>query len=81
VVCCPVGTGGTMAGIISSLKEDQKAIGFSVLKAPGYLEQEIKNLLLNLPTFQFSTFEINEGYHFGGYAKHTPELLQFIENF
>ena len=71
-ICCPVGTGGTIAGIISSLKKNQKAIGFSVLKG---LE------------FPFSSpSPLQEGdivtdYHFGGYAKHTPELLKFIDDF
>lgn len=44
-VCCPVGTGGTIAGIISSLNENQKAIGFSVLKDGGFLKAEVEKLL------------------------------------
>ena len=67
-VCCPVGTGGTLAGIISSLRENQKAIGFSVLKG------------LSLTSKVSKTFEVRD-YHFGGYAKHTPKLLKFIDNF
>ena len=71
-VCCPVGTGGTLAGVISSLKGDQKAIGFSVLKGVEFSA---------LTSKIFETFEIRADYHFGGYAKHTPELLNFIAEF
>lgn len=78
-ICCPVGTGGTLAGIISSLRTTQKAIGFSVLKEGGFLNKEVEKLL----TFPFPSSKgtINTAYHFGGYAKHTPELLKFISDF
>lgn len=67
LVCCPVGTGGTLAGISSSLKGKQKAIGFSVLKGVDFV--------------QTSEVWINSNYHFEGYAKHTPELLKFLDDF
>ena len=70
-VCCPVGTGGTLAGIISSLKNGQRAIGFSVLKGFAPTAPTTKVL---------ETFVVGD-YHFGGYAKHTPELLKFISDF
>lgn len=76
-VCCPVGTGGTLAGIISSLKQNQKALGFSVLKDKGYLKSEVQKLL----AFQKNNWSIRTEYHFGGYAKNTHELLQFIADF
>ena len=80
-VCCAVGTGGTIAGIISSLKGDQKAIGFSVLKDGKFLEEEIIKLLSS-PLFSLEKdISIQTDYHFGGYAKHTPELLKFISDF
>jgi 1-aminocyclopropane-1-carboxylate deaminase len=71
-VCCPVGTGETLAGIVSSLKEKQQAIGFPVLKTSKVFK-----------TFEvFSgSWSLNLDYHFGGYAKHTPELLKFIFDF
>ena len=75
-VCCPVGTGGTIAGIISSLKEKQKAIGFSVLKGAEFLKGEIEKLIPKK-----NNWELNFDYHFGGYAKHAPELLKFISDF
>ena len=78
-ICCPAGTGGTIAGIISSLKENQKAIGFSVLKGGEFLKSEIEKLLTSL--LPPSKGELNTAYHFGGYAKHTPEFLKFISDF
>lgn len=80
-VCCPVGTGGTLAGIISSLKVGQQALGFSTLYAPGYLMKEVQNLLSHLQINASSNFQLEEGYHFEGYARHNPELLKFIDDF
>lgn len=78
-VCCPVGTGGTLAGIVSSLKEGQKAIGFSVLKDGEFLKKEIQNLQPSPNPLREG--DIQTSYHFGGYAKYTSELLEFINDF
>lgn len=75
-VCCPVGTGGTLAGIISALKENQKVIGFSVLKGAQFLKNDIQKFIK-----EKKNWELNHDYHFGGYAKHPPELLKFISDF
>lgn len=75
-VCCAVGTGGTIAGIISSLKVHQKAIGFPVLKGGEFLKNEIEKL-----TSSKVNFELQTDYHFGGYAKKNNELLSFISDF
>ncbi|MGE0635194.1 MAG: 1-aminocyclopropane-1-carboxylate deaminase/D-cysteine desulfhydrase [Bacteroidia bacterium] len=75
-ICCAVGTGGTIAGIISSLKENQKAIGFPVLKGGEFLKDEIEKFI---PAK--TNFELQTDYHFGGYAKKTEELMSFISDF
>lgn len=80
-VCCAVGTGGTVAGIISSLRAEQKAIGFPVLKGGEFLKNEIEKLLHHFQIDSFSNFQINTDYHFGGYAKKNEELLNFISDF
>ncbi len=80
-VCCACGTGGTLAGITISLKEKQQAIGFSVLKAPGYHKEEIIKWLAHFHIYTSANLHIEENYHFGGYGKHTPELLKFISDF
>jgi 1-aminocyclopropane-1-carboxylate deaminase/D-cysteine desulfhydrase-like pyridoxal-dependent ACC family enzyme len=79
-ICSPCGTGATVAGIILSLKEKQKAIGFQVLKADGYIRGEVGNWLKEFDSAQ-NNWEINEDYHFGGYAKLSNELKQFAADF
>jgi len=75
VVCCPCGTGGTISGIINSLKNHQKAIGFPALKGAGFLKEEIGVYVKN------SHWELNLDYNFGGYAKVSSTLIEFINNF
>lgn len=75
------GTGGTVAGIILSQKIETQVIGFSALKG-NFLEQEIKNHVINISKKPFdSNFSLETNYHFGGYAKHNSELLEFINYF
>lgn len=66
-VICACGTGTTFKGISKSLLPHQKIIGISVLKGEGEMTKEHPDILTM--------------YHFGGYAKHTKELLEFKENF
>lgn len=73
-ICCPVGTGGTMAGIINSSLPSQKILGFSALKGD----------FLNTNVSKFAkkdNWEIVSDYHFGGYAKINKELISFINQF
>ncbi len=71
----PVGTGGTIAGIINGLKGDKQVVGIPVLKNGGFLEEEIKRYLNG----GFSNWSLLTEYHHGGYAKTTPALLVFIK--
>jgi len=81
-VCCPVGTGGTLAGIISSLNPKQRAMGISVLKGGEFLKEEVTKLLNPpCPPLQGGDWSINFNYHFGGYGKHTTALMNFIADF
>lgn len=74
-ICCAVGTGGTISGILNSAEKHQKILGFPALKDSGFLENEIKTLSHR------SEFRLISDYHFGGYAKVKPELLDFINEF
>lgn len=78
-ICCAVGTGGTIAGIISSLKENQKALGFSVLKG-DFMKSEVEKLVTS-GVVEKQQYEIINDYHFGGYAKKNTELLNSIADF
>ncbi|MDP3358222.1 MAG: pyridoxal-phosphate dependent enzyme [Lutibacter sp.] len=75
VICCAVGTGGTISGIINSLKNHQKAIGFPALKG-DFLQHEINKYILKK-----ENWSLNTNYHFGGYAKVSEELIIFINKF
>jgi len=79
-VCCPCGTGTTLAGIILSLKEAQEAIGLQVLKGENYIHSEVTSWLRHFNSEQ-RNWSVNTGYHFGGYAKCTAELREFISAF
>ena len=75
IVCCSIGTGGTISGIINTLKEHQKAIGFPALKGAGFVKEAIGLYANN------NRWELNLDYHFGGYAKVSSSLIEFINDF
>lgn len=75
--CVPIGTGGTFAGLTAPLKSHQTLIGVSCLKG-DFIFKEIEALLLKYSIQTEGKFEIQSGYHFGGYGKHKPELIEFI---
>ena len=78
-LCTPVGTGGTMAGLIASLSKS-KILGFSALKG-DFLKNEVDALLHDYGCVNSDNWEINTQYHFGGYAKIKTELTDFINAF
>lgn len=78
-LCTAVGTGGTMAGLIAS-RTEVNVIGFSALKG-NFLQNEVKRLLKEYNYSGEEKWEIINEYHFGGYAKFTPELIDFINVF
>jgi len=73
-VCCAVGTGGTLAGLINSSFVNQKVIGFSALKG-DFLKEDVAALVAK------NNWDIQTDYHFGGYAKVTSELIHFMNEF
>jgi 1-aminocyclopropane-1-carboxylate deaminase len=78
-LCCAVGTGGTLAGLIEGIDVNKNIIGFPVLKDGRFLINEIKKL--SVKSRHSSNWELIYDYHFSGYAKKTNQLLEFIENF
>lgn len=77
-IICAVGTGTMMAGLIKAAAPHQKIIGLSVLKNNFSIDTEIK-ALLNTEEVNKS-FEMIHNYHFGGYAKHNPALIDFMND-
>lgn len=79
IVCVACGTGTTLAGIVSALGSDQKALGFSALKGGGFLKFEVGKFLAEM--IPNSKMQLITDYHFGGYAKINDELLEFAAKF
>lgn len=78
-VICAVGTGTTMAGLISASTPNQQVIGIVSLK----VQSEIQNELLDFLTKNCSSrnYKVLFNYHFGGYARKTDELINFMNSF
>src|SRR5690606_31720186 len=74
VICCAVGTGGTLSGLINSAGEHQKVLGFPALKG-DFLQQEVAKY-----NSKFN-WELILDYHFGGYAKVNRDLINFLNSF
>lgn len=75
VICCAIGTGGTISGIINSANKDQKILGFPALKE-NFLHKEIEKY-----TIDGKNLSLIRDYHFGGFGKVSAELITFINNF
>jgi len=73
-VCSCVGTGGTIAGLINSVKPHQTVWGFPALKG-DFLKKDIRKFAQN------KNWELISDYHFGGYAKAKADLIDFINTF
>jgi 1-aminocyclopropane-1-carboxylate deaminase len=78
-LCLPVGTGGTIAGIIAGLEGKKEVIGFPVLKGGDFLKDEIEKLLQKYSNTSYGNWHLDASYHHGGYAKATPALLDFVK--
>jgi 1-aminocyclopropane-1-carboxylate deaminase len=76
-LCVPVGTGGTMSGLIESFKGERELVGFPVLRNGTFLNDEISQWLSK----KYTNWHLETEYHFGGYAKASPRLLDFIKGF
>lgn len=73
-VCCAIGTGGTISGLINASNISQKILGFPALKG-DFLQEDIRKFANQ------TNWEIISDYHFGGYGKIKPELIAFINGF
>ncbi len=73
-ICCAVGTGGTISGLINCSKKSQQVLGFPALKG-DFLREDICKFASK------SNWGLITAYHFGGYAKVSEELILFINEF
>lgn len=74
VICTSVGTGGTIAGLSNAANSNQRVLGFPALKE-DFLKEDIRKFAHK------ENWELQTNYHFGGYAKATQELIDFINEF
>jgi len=73
-LCCAVGTGGTIAGIINASAAGQSVIGFPALKG-SFLNDDIRKFAKK------ENWELIPDYSFGGYGKVNDELVRFLNYF
>ncbi|HEY2725628.1 MAG TPA: pyridoxal-phosphate dependent enzyme [Parafilimonas sp.] len=74
-IVCAVGTGTMLAGIANASLPHQQCIGISVMKNNISLQNEVLMLVKSEVTNRIKIFH---DYHFGGYAKHTKPLIDFM---
>ncbi|MEU8471510.1 pyridoxal-phosphate dependent enzyme [Streptomyces sp. NPDC029006] len=80
VVAVACGTGGTLAGLAAGLSPAQRALGVPVLKG-GFLEDAVQALQESAFGARSGTWSLADRFHCGGYARTTPELLAFAQDF
>lgn len=73
-ICCPIGTGGTLAGLVNSSEEGQSVLGFASLKGHNF-QEDIRKFTSG------ENWKMVADYHFGGYARISEQLISFINNF
>lgn len=73
-ICCAVGTGGTISGIINCSKSGQQVLGFPALKA-NFLTEDICKFVAK------TNWQLITDYHFEGYGKVSEDLIKFINEF
>jgi len=75
-ICCAAGTGTTVAGLVNRAQPDQKIIGVSVLKGTKN-DEPLDTASIKNPAGK-RMLEMIHGEHFGGYAKYSKTLTEFM---
>ena len=74
-ICCSVGTGGTIKGIIQASTIKQQIIGFLAIKYYDQINSSINRCV------EKQNWSLLNNYLFGGYARYNQDLINFIINF
>ncbi|MFF7972139.1 pyridoxal-phosphate dependent enzyme [Streptomyces sp. NPDC007905] len=80
VVAVACGTGGTLAGLAAGLAPGQRALGVPVLKG-GFLAADVQALQERAFGARTGAWSLDDRFHFGGYARTSPELDAFADDF
>jgi 1-aminocyclopropane-1-carboxylate deaminase/D-cysteine desulfhydrase-like pyridoxal-dependent ACC family enzyme len=76
----PVGTGGTIAGLILGFERKKKIIGVSVLKGDFHYDEISQFIRTETKSGDpYENWSMLSSYHHGGYGKVSNELLEFIQ--
>lgn len=75
-ICCPIGTGATMAGLVRGLAGRGFVLGFPVLKGGDSWRHEVERFMP-----RYNNWDLASNYHFGGYGKSNNELEKFMTAF
>lgn len=75
-IICACGTGTTLAGMVEQSIPQQKIIGINALKGYAQINKDIISILSEKNRNKY--FEVNNNFHFGGYAKKNDELIKFM---
>ena len=77
-IVAAIGSGTMIAGLLNGSLQHQTIIGISSLKNNSSLEEEVFALT---EIKNHHRLALNHQYHFGGFAKHPSELLDFMNEF
>ncbi|MFC4493651.1 1-aminocyclopropane-1-carboxylate deaminase/D-cysteine desulfhydrase [Streptomyces ovatisporus] len=80
VVAVACGTGGTLAGLAAGLGPGRSALGVPVLRG-DFLSGEVRDLQRSAFGGPRGDWRLDSRFHFGGYARSTPELTGFAADF
>lgn len=79
ILVTPVGTGGTLAGLLKGLEGKALVWGFSALKG-AFMHEEISRLCEE-NGLTHRNYKLFTAYHFGGYGKINQDLKGFMHTF
>lgn len=80
VAAVACGTGGTLAGLAAGLDPAQAALGVAVLRG-GFLADAVRDLQREAFGGPAGRWSVEDRFSFGGYARTTPELHAFADDF
>ncbi|MFG2682848.1 1-aminocyclopropane-1-carboxylate deaminase/D-cysteine desulfhydrase [Streptomyces sp. NPDC048392] len=80
VAAVACGTGGTLAGLTAGLPRGRRSLGIPVLRG-GFLDGDIRRLQDRAFGGPRGDWSLDDRFHHGGYARTTPELDAFAEDF
>ncbi|HVS98661.1 MAG TPA: pyridoxal-phosphate dependent enzyme [Puia sp.] len=78
-ILCAVGTGSTWMGLVRAARSGTRVLGIPVLKGMTAIADVDREGLLT--PAELDRAVLVPGFHFGGYARHPQELLDFMNRF